>query len=190
MKVCIDPGHGGRDPGAIGKNGTKEKDITLAIAKKLKYILEDGIKAQVILTRESDKLPWGQRSIQEDLKARCNIANKNMADIFLSIHCNSSQRDTAEGVETYYYKYSKKGFLLAFEVQKSISQMLKLVNRGVKFANFYVLRETKMPAILVECGFINNPKEEAILRNEAFQIQMAMAIANGVASYQKNIDKA
>ncbi|WAM30971.1 N-acetylmuramoyl-L-alanine amidase family protein [Caldicellulosiruptor naganoensis] len=189
MKVCIDPGHGGRDPGAIGKNGTKEKDVTLAIAKKLKYILEDGVKAQVILTRDSDKLPWGQRSVQEDLRARCKIANENMVDIFISIHCNSSTKDTAEGAETYYYKYSKKGFLLAFEVQKSITQMLKLVNRGIKFANFYVLRETKMPAILVECGFLSNPKEEAMLRHDNFQIKMAMAIANGVASYQKNIDK-
>ena len=78
---------------------------------------------------------------------------------------------------------------MAFEVQKSITQMLKLVNRGIKFANFYVLRETKMPAILVECGFLSSPKEEAMLRNDDFQIKMAMAIANGVAGYQKNIDK-
>jgi len=190
MKVCIDPGHGGRDPGAIGKNGTKEKDVTLAIAKKLKYILEDGIKAQVVLTRESDVLPWVQKSVQDDLKARCEVANRNLADIFISIHCNSSLRDTAEGVETYYYKDSKKGFLLAFEVQKSIIYSTKLVNRGVKFANFYILKWTKMPAILVECGFVSNPKEEAMLRNDAFQTQLAIAIANGVANYQKNIDKA
>lgn len=190
MKVCIDPGHGGKDPGAIGKKGTKEKDVTLAVAKKLKYILEDGMKAQVILTRDSDKPAWVQKSIQEDLKARCDIANNNMVDIFISIHCNSSKRDTAQGVETYYYKYSAKGFLLAFEVQKSITQMLNLVNRGVKFADFYVLRKTKMPAILVECGFISNPKEEEMLKDENFQTHIAMAIANGVANYQKNIDKA
>ncbi|WAM33171.1 N-acetylmuramoyl-L-alanine amidase family protein [Caldicellulosiruptor morganii] len=190
MKVCIDPGHGGKDPGAIGKNGTKEKDITLAISLKLKYILEDGLKIETVLTRESDKPSWEQRNIQEDLKARCNIANSSGADIFISIHCNSSQRDTAGGVETYYYKDSKKGFLLAVEVQKSIVKNTELLNRGVKFANFYVLKWTKMPAILIECGFISNPEEEAMLKSDTFQTQLAMAIANGVANYQKNIDKA
>lgn len=185
MKVCIDPGHGGKDPGAIGKNNTKEKDITLAIAKKLKFILEDGTNAKVILTRDSDILPWGEKSVKENLKARCDIANKNLVDIFVSIHCNSSKNEFARGVETFYYKTSQKGFLLAIEVQKSIVESIKTINRGVKFADFFVLRATKMPAILVECGFLSNPEEEKMLNNQNYQTQIALAIAKGIVNYQK-----
>jgi len=190
MRVCIDPGHGGKDPGAIGKNNTREKDITLAIAKKLKFILEDGTNAKVILTRESDILPWGEKSVKEDLKARCDIANKNLVDIFVSIHCNSSKNEFARGVETFYYKTSQKGFLLAVEVQKSIIESIKTINRGVKFADFFVLRATKMPAILIECGFLSNPEEEKMLNNQNYQTQIGLAIAKGIVNYQKNIDKA
>lgn len=81
--------------------------------------MEDGTNAKVILTRESDILPWGEKSVKEDLKARCDIANKNLVDIFVSIHCNSSKNEFARGVETFYYKTSQKGFLLAVEVQKA-----------------------------------------------------------------------
>jgi len=190
MKVCIDPGHGGKDPGAIGKNNTKEKDITLAIAKKLKFILEDGTNTKVILTRDSDILPWGEKSVKEDLKARCDIANANLVDVFVSIHCNSSKNDSARGIETFYYKTSQKGFLLAVEVQKSIVEAVKTINRGVKFADFYVLRATKMPAILTECGFLSNPEEEKMLNNQNYQTQIALAIAKGIVNYQKNVDKA
>ncbi len=190
MKVCVDPGHGGKDPGAIGKNNTREKDITLAIAKKLKFILEDGTSAKVILTRDSDILPWGEKGVKEDLKARCDIANKNLVDIFVSIHCNSSKNESARGLETFYYKTSQRGFLLATEIQKSIVESIKTINRGIKFADFYVLRATKMPAILIECGFLSNPEEEKMLNNQNYQTQIALAIAKGIVNYQKNIDKA
>lgn len=189
MKICIDPGHGGKDPGAVGKKGTKEKDVTLAISKKLKYVLEDGINAKVVLTRSSDVLPWGDKGVLADLQARCNIANNNNVNIFLSIHCNSSTNINAKGAETYYYKESRYGFRLAFEIQKSIVDLLNLTNRGIKYANFYVLKRTKMPAALIECGFISNPAEELLLIDNNFQTQLAMAIADGVSNFQKIIDK-
>lgn len=185
MKVCIDPGHGGKDPGAVGRNNTKEKDITLAIAKKLKFVLEDGTNAKVILTRDSDVPPWREKNIKEDLRERCNIANRSLTDIFISIHCNSSRNESAKGVETYYYRSSQRGFLLAVEVQKSIVELVQTINRGVKFASFYVLKATKMPAILVECGFLSNPEEEKLLNNQNYQTQIALAIAKGIMKYQK-----
>lgn len=116
MKVCVDLGYGGKDSGVIGKNNIREKDIIFVIVKKLKFILEDGISVKVILIRDFDILLWGEKGVKEDLKVRCDIVNKNLVDIFVSIYCNSSKNEFVRGVEIFYYKISQRGFLLVIEV--------------------------------------------------------------------------
>lgn len=173
-KIVIDPGHGGNDPGAIGPNGIKEKDVALAIAKKVAALLKSaGIDAQ--LTRDND--------VFVELSARAAKANTAKANYFVSIHCNSATSSQAHGTETYCYAKGGEGEKLAAAVQKHLIQELKLTDRGVKTANYAVLRETKMPAILTEVAFISNPQEEALLRNELFQNLAAKAIAEGICEY-------
>lgn len=173
-KIVIDPGHGGRDPGAVGPTGVQEKVVTLAVARKLEEILCRNFLVK--MTREND----GTVS----LTRRCDIANSWRADIFVSIHCNAFRKRTAKGTETYCYPGSIKGRELAIAVQKELVKTLKLPDRGVKEARFFVLRKTVMPAILVELGFISNLKEESLLENPAFQEKAALAIANGIYFYK------
>lgn len=171
VKVCIDAGHGGNDPGAIGSSGTKEKDINLAVAKKLGELLKaEGISVQ--LTRLLDTTL--------ELSDRVEIANKTSADYFISIHCNSASSPTANGVETYCYKFGGEGEKLAKAVQEELVKATGLFNRGVKEGNFQVIRETKMPAILIELAFISNPNEEKLLNTPQFQSKCAIAIMKGV----------
>lgn len=177
MKICIDPGHGGLDPGAVGPGGTKEKDVTLAVAKRVASRLASA--CEVKLTRDADK----RLGIDEnaDLAARVAVAEHHLADAFISIHCNAGPA-SARGVETYAYKPGGKGEQLAKAVQDELVKATGLVNRGVKFANYYVIRKTSMPAVLIELGFISNSTEERLLVSAEFQDKVAQAIAQGVAA--------
>ena len=176
MKICIDPGHGGYDPGAVGPSGLKEKDITLAVslllAEKLRAAGQD-----VTLTRTGDIASWTSNT---DLLKRCSLANQGGADVFISVHCNSAANPAATGTETYHHASSADGKRLARAVQGELVSALGLPDRGVKTAGFYVLRHTSMPAILVELAFICNPKEEALLAAPGFQAKAAQAIAKGI----------
>lgn len=178
-KVMEDPGHGGQDPGAIGPTGVQEKVITLAVAKKVAAILAQ--VAEVRLTREADQ-DLGV-SLASDLKTRSRLANTWGADIFVSIHCNSADNSTATGTEVYCYTLGGQGEKLAKAIHDRLIPALGLVDRGVKTANFAVLRQTKMPAALVELAFISNPTEEAMLESPAYQDRAARAIAEGIADY-------
>lgn len=178
MKIYIDPGHGGRDPGAIGPLGTQEKNVTLAISKFLKKHLNH--IADIKLTREEDKNLG--IDIKTDLMSRVRIAEKEQADYFLSIHINAAEK-SARGVETYALAPGGQGEKLARAIQNKLVIETKLIDRGVKFANFYVLRQTSMPAVLVEIGFISNPEEDKLLRNPSFQEKCAWAVAQGVAQH-------
>ncbi len=174
MLVCIDPGHGGHDPGAVGIHGTKESDITLKISLLLaKYLSE--LKINSILTRQED--------IFIPLSSRAKIANQHNADLFVSIHCNAAFNRNALGAETYHFPASEEGKKLAVNVQNSLVQSTGLIDRGVKDMSFQVLRQTKMPAILVEVAFISNQYEEWMLGNETFQKMCAQAIAEGIEKY-------
>ncbi|MCL6611165.1 MAG: N-acetylmuramoyl-L-alanine amidase [Peptococcaceae bacterium] len=173
FKVVIDLGHGGRDPGAIGQSGVQEKDVTLAVALKVKSILKP--VAGVILTREGDD--------DIDLAPRADVANKAGADCFVSIHCNSAANPKAQGTETYFYPGSEEGKKLAALLQKNLVAALRLADRGVKQANFAVLRLTECPAALAEIAFISNMQEESLLASEDFQQHAAQAIAAGIAEY-------
>ena len=178
-KIMIDPGHGGQDPGAVGPTGVQEKVITLAVAKKVADILR--LVVEVKLTREDDRALGDTKSA--DLTTRANMANGWRADCFISIHCNSAGNRTAAGTESYCYALGGQGEKLAKAVHGKLIPALGLVDRGVKTADFAVLRQTKMPACLVELAFISNPTEESILESPAYQDRAARAIADGIAGY-------
>lgn len=171
--ICIDAGHGGKDSGAVG-NGLLEKDIVLSIAKKLKVMLiEKSFK--VCMTREDDTFV--------ELKDRCVIANKQKADIFVSIHCNSAENKSAFGFEIYHTQDSIQGQKLSADIKLAINENKELIrtDRGIKTANFAVLSGTNMPAVLVETAFISNADDSKILKTK--QTEFAKAICKGICNY-------
>ncbi len=176
-KVCIDPGHGGTDSGAVGQNGTKEKDVVLQIGLLVKAALErNGI--DVVMTREKD-IVSGKLVIAD----RCRIANSANVDYLVSIHANADgDRDdrTGFGTETWAYSTTSVGYPLAKAVQKELVAANGLADRGVKAKAWDILKGTKAPAILVETAFINNTAEEKLLTDAAFQRLTAEAIAKGI----------
>ena len=171
--ICIDAGHGGADPGAVGVTGVKEKDINLLVAQKVRDKLADNYL--VVMTRDKDTYL--------NLSGRAEIANEEGASLFISIHCNAFTNPKAEGVETFHYHSSTQGKLLALEIQRSLAAVTGAINRGVKSASFKVLRDTAMPAVLVELGFLTNAKEEKLLNTEKYQDTCAEAIAHGIKEY-------
>ena len=174
MKICVDPGHGGPDPGAVGPTGLKEKDVNLAVSKRVADLLRP--IAEVKLTRTKD--------IAVSLKDRAAIANSFKCDYFISVHTNSFTDRKVGGVETWAYAPGGKGEKLARAVQAELVKATGFINRSVKFnSGFAVLRNTRAPAILTETGFISNPAEEKLLKTGAFREKIAMAIAQGVAKH-------
>jgi len=179
MLTIKDPGHGGTDPGAVGPTGVKEKDINLSVAKKTAVILQPVMSA--VLTRKTDVALGVNASA--DLTARASMANQLLADVFVSIHCNSAADATAHGTETHCYPGSVRGKSLAQMIQKRLVPALGLTDRGVKESNFAVLRQTQMPAALVELAFISNSVEEKLLQSDEFQDKAALAIAQGICDF-------
>jgi N-acetylmuramoyl-L-alanine amidase len=181
ITIMIDPGHGGYDPGAIGQLGTKEKDIVLPISLKIGNLLQYN-NINVLYTRTSDNVPWPS-DLKNDLKYRSDMANDAKVNYFISIHANASKDISSNGTETYIINFGGEAEKLANTVQNELVNAIKLKNRGVKKDNFHVLRETNMPAILVEIAFISNIVEEKLLKNDEFQEKCAIAIAKGVCKY-------
>ncbi len=225
--IIIDPGHGGKDPGAIGISGKIfEKDITLKIAKKVKKYLEKELPdVKVVLTRDTDRFV--------SLQDRTSLANRLQADVFVSIHCNANRNHNARGTEVYYLstaktnearavealensvvekyegglqavkKYDDLAFILADMSQNehlqesyNLSDILEeeltkatgFYKRGVKQANFYVMRGAFMPAVLVETGFLSNENEEKLLNSEEYQDKIAKAIVKSIIYFKKKHD--
>ncbi|MEH2274795.1 MAG: N-acetylmuramoyl-L-alanine amidase [Nostoc sp.] len=174
--VIIDPGHGGKDSGALGIGGAREKDVILPIGRRLAEILQQN-GVQVIMTRDSDYFVT--------LPGRVLLAERANADVFVSIHANSAgaSRPDVNGLEVYYYD---SGLGLARIVRSSILQSIATIkDRGVRRARFYVLRKSSMPSILVETGYMTGREDMARLRTSAYQNKMAEAIARGVLQYLK-----
>ncbi len=170
--VVLDPGHGGKDPGAIGPTGLMEKDVTLDVALRVRRLLvEDGIR--VVMTRETD--------IFIDLAERPRLARERGGTVFVSIHANANAQTTVNGSETYYL--SPVSLSLAQMIQDELTRSLGLPSRGIKTANFLVLRENSIPSVLVEVAFISHPQEEARLREDAFRARIAAAIARGIRRF-------
>ena len=187
ITLVIDPGHGGTDPGNL--NSTKgllqEKDLNLAIAKKLGHYVDQflGHEVDIIYTRTSDKTV--------ELADRVRLANSSNATYFISIHCNSSVKPDVCGTETHIHNLkSQKSRDLAHQVEKQFSTRAARISRGVKqksdrLGNLYVLRETKMPAVLVETGFMTNTDEEKYLNSDRGQDLTASAIFRAFRDYVK-----
>lgn len=167
--IVIDPGHGGKDPGAIGKNDVQEKEVVLNIAKAI-LELNENLKSplEIYLTRYNDTLI--------SLSDRSKLPKVLKADVFVSLHCNHSDNPKARGVEVYVgtqqTKYSNNATWLTFNLQANLNKKMGFESRGVKFANFQVLRETIdfMPSMLLELGFLGNGDEsEYFLKPESIR---------------------
>lgn len=176
--IVLDPGHGGRDPGAVFK-GIKEKDLNLKIAARLYLLLKSQVR-KVKMTRTNDRYL--------SLKKRVKVANKYKANIFISIHCNAAASKKVNGIETLYYPGSIKGKSLAKEIQLSLIEKLKRRDREIKErADLFVLKYTIMPAVLIECGFMSSPEERELLSNEKYKEDIATAILGGVKNYFEKV---
>ena len=181
--ITLDAGHGGSDPGAIGSDGTKEKNITLPITKMLKEILEDK-GAKVYMTRTTDVDVFGPNaSDAEELQARVNVGEKYNSDMFVSLHINSSVNKNIGGFSTYYYPKTDNDLRLAKNIQNKLAANFGVDDLGVRQANFYVIKRISMPAVLVEMCFISNEKELTLMKGQWFQKKTARLIAEGIEKY-------
>lgn len=224
--IVLDPGHGGKDPGAIGYSKKNfEKDVALTIAKKLKKKIKDNLDVNVLLARDKDEFV--------SLQQRTKFANEENADLFISIHCNAHRNTKVHGIEVFYLstaktdearavealenqvvydyeggeeavkKYDDLAFILAdmaqsehleesyylgAKLQTEMVNETESHNRGVKQANFYVLRGAFMPAVLMELGFLSNKEEEKKLINSSYQDRLVDAIFEGVKDFKFRYD--
>lgn len=219
-KIVIDPGHGGKDPGAIGRSGLKEKDVNLDISKKLAALLRsEGV--EVVMTRNSD--------VFVSLSGRAKIANRERPDLFISVHANANHSRRVQGFEVYCITSTpakdskrvrasasslppdidKSSIVNSSNLRRVLWDMVHTSNRadsvelsdlvcesmgrassikisGTKYANFYVLKKTQMPAILVEAGYLSNRQEEQFLKTSQYRQQVAGAIVQGIKQYAQD----
>ncbi len=182
-RILIDPGHGGSDSGAVSASGIREKDLNLALAARLAKALKSA-GFQVMMTRNSDRFAT--------LDERAAMAEKTGADLFISVHHNSSATNPdAAGMETFAPKAdadtgisrSRHAHRLAFLIQQEQSGVNRSPGRGVKHAGFKVLRKTRCPAVLIEAGFVSNPAEVKKCASAEQQMLLARAIARAVKSF-------
>ncbi|GKU76360.1 N-acetylmuramoyl-L-alanine amidase [Paenibacillus sp. L3-i20] len=172
--IVIDPGHGGKDVGASGQNGTIEKDVTLRTAKMIQDEIMRQTGANVLLTRDGDQ----SFSLQE----RVDFVSERDADLFISIHYDAFITSDVQGITTFYNKDSD--FALADMIHKQLfSQEINTRDRGVQHGDYFVIRETTQPSILLELGYISNTVEEERMNSDEFQQQAAEAITKGIIDY-------
>jgi N-acetylmuramoyl-L-alanine amidase len=226
--IVLDAGHGGHDSGAVGPGGLMEKELVLDVTRRVARLLETHLGVKVVLSRDSDQFIT--------LKDRTSFANRERADLFVSIHANAHRVVASEGVEVYFLsseatdnaarqvaaaensvvqlekpgngraagksdivktmlwdlaqaEFQTESSRLAETVLDSMSQALRIPNRGVKQAGFYVLGGAAMPAILVEIGFVTNPKEERRLKDSKYRDEIARAIFSGLGDYKRAWDQ-
>ncbi len=225
--IVLDAGHGGHDSGAVGPRGLMEKELVLDVTKRLAKLVQDKLGVKVRLTRDGDYFV--------PLRDRTSRANKERADLFVSIHANAHRQASNEGVETYFLsseatdsgarqvaalensviqleaptprggrqhdvikailwdlaqsEYQMESSRLAETVLDAMNKSLRIANRGVKQAGFYVLGGAAMPAVLIEIGFVTNPREERKLKNSRYRDEIARAILAGLVEYKRNWDQ-
>jgi len=226
--IVLDAGHGGHDSGAVGPGGLMEKDLVLDVTRRVARMVTERLGVKVVLTRDDDHFVT--------LRDRTSLANRERADLFVSIHANAHRQAANEGVETYFLsseatdsnarqvaaqensvvqleapvsraggrqhdvvkailwdlaqsEYQAESSRLAEIVLDSMTRSLRIQNRGVKQAGFYVLGGAAMPAVLIEIGFVTNPREERKLKNPRYRDEIARAIFAGLAEYKRNWDQ-
>lgn len=189
MKVVIDPGHGGNDPGKVAVDGSLEKDINLEIALKLgEFLKQKGM--EVYYTRQTDMGLYSSTAVSkkaEDLKKRCAIIENTEPDITISIHQNSYTDKNVKGAQVFYYSQSPKAKVLAEAIQSSIKKVADRKNTRSPKANdsYYMLKRTGSPTVIVECGFLSNPDEAERLQTKAYQTKLVEAIYQGICIYEQ-----
>lgn len=178
--IVVDAGHGGTDPGVVGPSGVPEKEITLAVAKRLHDLLQQG-GARVLMTREKDESLGDSK--RDDLTARVELANESGADIFVSIHANSFHEPDEDGAQTFSQPGCVESRKLSHAIQAEIVRLLRNTVRVPREVDYFLNRQTKMPSVIVEIGFLTNPREERLLLDPGYQSQMAFAIYAGIIKY-------
>ncbi len=185
--IVIDPGHGGEDTGAISQNNVNEKDVVLDISLKLGEKLEEN-NFKVYFTRKSDKALGN--TVRSDIINRAKFINARNADIFLSIHLNGSDVESAKGVESYSRFLDDKSYLLAESIQDELSSIEYTKDRGIKETDeksLGILRYTNITGVLLELGFITNSEDEKYLISEEGQDIIVDCILNGILNYFNEI---
>jgi N-acetylmuramoyl-L-alanine amidase len=180
--IVIDAGHGGFDPGAVSDSGTREDEINLKIANKLRRHLKDQ-GAKVVMTRKTDGALGKNK--REDMKKRVEIIKNSNADIVISIHLNKFQQSKYYGAQTFYIAGSQEGRKLAQCIQTKLIDILDRGNtRQIKaVSDLLILKAGQAPSVVVECGFLSNPQEERLLKTDEYQEQVAWAIYCGIMDY-------
>jgi len=187
--IAIDPGHGGVDPGALGPQGVHEKDIVLAIALKLRELLEAS-GATVVMTREIDTdlsdanlgHQYSRRK-RQDLSRRVALINASRASLLVSVHLNSMAARRWYGAQVFFAAESSESKRLAVTIQESLRETLQNTTRLAAAGDYYILEKTACPAVIVEAGFISNPEEARLLQTEHYQARVALAIYRGIARF-------
>ncbi len=186
--ITIDPGHGGRDAGtSYGK--IYEKDLNLAISKVLKNVLEEK-GATVYMIREDDSdlsSKWDRAKKRGDLYRRILKIQENKSDLYLSIHINYHYYSSVSGAEVLYHPINPNNLILAESIMDEFKNNLN-TNRKVIKTNLYLYSNTRVPGVLIECGFISNQNERYLLQKKSYQEKLASSITKGVENYFKEID--
>ncbi len=194
--VVIDAGHGGRDPGASGASGLTEEEVNLRIALKLRRLVEQG-GGTAIMIREDDNGLYTEGGNgretrkREDLRNRHELINSCGADILVSIHLNSFPQSQYSGAETLYLKGDEKSAKLAECIQNELVKVLNNKNKRKEKAtdDIYLLKNNSMPGVLIECGFLSNPGEERLLKDDHYQEKIAWSIFIGILKYMETEKK-
>lgn len=171
-RIGLDPGHGGADPGAVGVNGLLEKEVTLAVGLLLGDLLQRA-EIEVVFSRKED--------VDVSLAERNAVFNRAQVELVVSLHVNSSEDSQAAYVSTYILNPGGQAEKAAKIIQRELVQALKWPDGGVRQANFYILRETDAPAVLVEMGFLSHPEEAEALKTEETRRVLALGLARGIA---------
>ena len=178
--IVVDPGHGGEDPGKVGINDVLEKDLNLQIANKVIALLEEA-EITVVVTREDDNVPTSKKA---DLEQRVKLINDTKPTLALCIHQNSYPDASIHGAQVFYYTHSEDAKNVAGMVQEQLLALDTTNTRAIKANDtYYMLKNTQVPTIIVECGFLTNPDEAAKLTQEDYQDEIAYAICEGIVKW-------
>ena len=183
--VIIDPGHGGLDGGAVGKNGTLEKDLNLALSLELKDMLsKNGF--DVIMTREEDKMLGKTKKV--DTKERLMLAKKNPEALYVGIHMNSFEDATSKGSQIFYSTKNPQSKIFAGVLKNNFLKTVDSENKRQNkeaFNTIYIMRNIENPAVLIECGFLSNRTEEQKLNSREYRAKIEKAITESIIAFSK-----
>lgn len=190
--VVIDAGHGGDDPGKVGINGAKEKDVNLQIAMKVKAFLEAN-DIEVVMTRETDDGLYDRNASNkkvQDMKNRIELIDRTKPTVVVSIHQNSYPEEYVHGAQVFFYSGSVEGQKLASILQENLVKKADPENKRQIKANdsYYLLKKTAIPIVIVECGFLSNYEEAEKLCTEGYQEKIAWAVQTGILQYLNEAD--